>query len=692
MTIRALATASLALAMAALVLPGTARAAPEPKSIPWDDTGGFDHVDGSGMQREGHSLLLHQRNAANIAASAGAESQDIGDIAVIVDNGSILTQPAGPNLFDLASGTAIHLSPGTDEFSLAIAATALDLTFGADLLLGDDDTTEVTFPAGFPFLGTVYTDIWVNSDGNITLGEGDDASTARDAARLISGPPRISPLLVDLDPTAGGASVHADVRSDRLVVTWDNVPQFGVGDSNTFQAVLHSDGSIDLVFDAVESPIGVVGVAEGHNELPFNEVDFSADLPATHGAGAIFEEFTTGHGVLIDVLAVGEEFYKTHSDDFDFLVIFTDFVVDLQGAFAFHLGVQNQTFGLGLRDVFDSSSVAGSAGELESILNMNRIGLYWPDAKKMVNPPIKKFRFSRGAASNGPPGPGQLTRRARWMGTLNRDFGAGGSYTLGLNSAMSIMAQEAGHRWLAFPVFVHPTKGFNFVDNFDLLGRANAHWSFFFNVTVPDDQFGGDPRASGAEGNAIASFGPHPACDPDQTLFQTQPDELIDGFTELDQYFMGLRTPEDTAGFWYIDEPTFPSGPSLEFARSFAAQDDVFLCGKQVDLTVDDITAVNDVFGGGVPENGVRFFLDRDNGFAPVFDTPGDEIDQDADSNDVFDVKTMAFILVVQTNPGKKSSAVSQVDTFRSTWEEYGNGPATGGLGRFDTSLNPAVH
>ena len=58
------------------------------------------------------------------------------------------------------------------------------------------------------------------------------------------------------------------------------------------------------------------------------------------------------------------------------------------------------------------------------------------------------------------------------MGTLNGDFGAHGSYTLGLNSAMSIMGQEAGHRWLAFPVFFPPSSDFS--DLFDLLGREVA--------------------------------------------------------------------------------------------------------------------------------------------------------------------------------------------------------------------------
>lgn len=263
------------------------------------------------------------------------------------------------------------------------------------------------------------------------------------------------------------------------------------------------------------------------------------------------------------------------------------------------------------------------------------------------------------------------------MGTLNGDFGAFGPYTLGLNSAMSIMGQEAGHRWLAFPLFVHPTKGFNFNDNFDLLGRANAHWSFFFNVTVPQSQFGGDPRASSVEGNAIIDLG--------GGFFLTQRNELIDGFTELDQYFMGLRTAGEVSSFWYVDDHPFP-----DFVSEFPAQDDIVFTGTRVDLNVSDITATQLVLEAifGTPPGAFARF-------GPRTPAVGDEVDEDAFGNPQLDVKTMAFILLVEQGPPNSAAhaaTIDQVDTFRSTWQQYGNGPATGGRGRFDTSLNPVIH
>ena len=485
----------LAFGLAALFVSAT-WAADQSKSILFEDTGPFKHVDETSAHRLSRQMLLHERNRIRLASAPNAVSQDVGDIAVIADNGAILIQPRPASPVDLPLPTNLTFTPTATGFNVAFAAASLDPAVGSPLPLGDDDTESVPLGFGFPFLGASYASIFVNSDGNITFGAGDSASTPRDAARLIGGPPRVAPLLNDLNPEAGG-TINASVRVDRVVVTWTNVPEFGTTNANTFQVTLFASGQITYTYANLDADFGVIGVAEGDNEGPINEIDLTADLPTAFAAGAIFEEFTPAiEETQVDVLALAEEFYRTHSDKYDFLVTFTDLVIDIGGAFAFEFNVKNNTQGIGL-PIEDFTSLFGSAGELESFLMMNRIGLYWPDARKMVDPPIQKFRFFRppGATLDGPPGADQISRRARRFGTLNGDFGAHGSYNLGLNSAMSVMGQEAAHRWGAFVPFVHPTKGIG-PDSLDLLGRELAHWSFFFNVTVPAAQFAGDPRAS----------------------------------------------------------------------------------------------------------------------------------------------------------------------------------------------------
>ncbi len=689
-------------ALALLFAGSTTFAAKIPKSIPWEDTGPFEHIDGSGPHRDSHNKVLQARAAKLTANASAPASADVGDVAVIVDDGTLIIPPTPPNLFDIAAGTTISFAPGAGDFSVSSAAGGVIAETGVPLGLGDDDAVALpAAPFSFSFFGTTYggggdPSIFVGSDGHITFGAGDGSSAARDAARHVGGPPRISVLLEDYDPASGG-DVRAEINATNIVVTWDAVPEFGSGNSNTVQAVLYDDGSIDLNYGSVDASTGVVGVAEGGDATPFSEIDYTADLPGTFPAGAIFEEFTLGSPVAqMDTLGVATRFLESHPDEFDFIVIFTEDVIDIGfGAFAFHQGIRNDTDGLGFfRGTFDFTSLlespdTGTIDELESVLNMNRIGLYWPDAHKLVNPPIKKFRFSSsvpGATLDGPPGSSQISRRARRMGTLQGDFGGNGAYTLGLNSAMSLMGQEAGHRWLAFPAFLHP--GFFF--SADLLGRSAAHWSFFHNVRVPDSYFGGDPRASSAEGNAIADLGaaasaglPVP-CDPGagESFFITEPNELIDGFTELDQYFMGLRAAADVSPFWYVDNPRSAfSGNPLGGNSSVAAQDDIIFCGQRIDLDVDDITIAGDVFG--LPNNGSR---------TPAFGDENDAATNPACGPSPTDVKTMAFVLLVDGGPSAHTAAIQHVDTFRSTWESYANGPATGGLGKFDTSLNPVCH
>ena len=71
----------------------------------------------------------------------------------------------------------------------------------------------------------------------------------------------------------------------------------------------------------------------------------------------------------------------------------------------------------------------------------------------------------------------------------------------------------------------------------------------------------------------------------------------------------------------------------------------------------------------------------------------GDEADSIASNGKPVDIKTMAFLLVVQSgDPSAHSTAISQVNAFRQAWQTYANGPATGGRGKFDTRLHPPIH
>lgn len=139
--------------------------ADDSKTISWEDSGSFKHVDRSSAHELSRQLLLHHRNRFRIASAPSAASLDAGDVAVVVDNGAVLIPPAGPHLFDLAVPTNITWSPTATGFSVALEGASFDPNIGGVLPLTDDDTENVPLPFSFPFLGSIYGSVFVNSDG-----------------------------------------------------------------------------------------------------------------------------------------------------------------------------------------------------------------------------------------------------------------------------------------------------------------------------------------------------------------------------------------------------------------------------------------------------------------------------------------------------------------------------------------------
>ena len=97
------------------------------------------------------------------------------------------------------------------------------------------------------FYGRRFTSLFVNSDGNLTFDEADNASTERGLERLASGAPRIAPFFADLDPSAGGR-VFFDSAADATTVTWCAVPGFDLPqtDHRAGRAVLERRHRIPL--------------------------------------------------------------------------------------------------------------------------------------------------------------------------------------------------------------------------------------------------------------------------------------------------------------------------------------------------------------------------------------------------------------------------------------------------------------
>ncbi len=495
--------------------------------VPWCGLTGHSPFAAIEKHHEFRMLVPARGLVVKAAPERAAVSRDIGNIAVIEGDATII-QPANP-----LTGFSfnIRFTPsGSSAYAISKTASSLDSDVGTKLNLQDDDSTRVPLPFSFTFYGQSHNELFVNSDGNLTFGVGDSASTERSVRRFARGAPRIAPLFEDFDPadreTPPDGGVFSKLLSDRAVFTWKNVTRFREAGqaflANTFQVTLFANGEIEFGYGTINLPPrlreGVVGISPGGADS-VTAVDYD-NPPAGPISGAIAEVFK--ENVEVDVVALAQRFYQTHPDDFDFLVLFGDFNFDLDGAFAFAQFVSNNVRGIGYRnivgtDIFNLTSLFGSAGRLQTFVQMGPLENYPGDPRANI--------------------PG-----------------------LGTNNTLDVLGQEIGHRWGAFVRF--RSGG---IDSDLLLGRDNSHWSFFH-----------DTDASELEGNDIEDLG--------NGEFQTV--AATERYSPLDQYLMGLRAASEVPGFFFVDNPA-----NTIRNRSSSPRIGERFMGTRRDVSIDDIIA-----------------------------------------------------------------------------------------------------
>jgi subtilase family serine protease len=129
--------------------------------------------------------------------------------------------------------------------------------------------------------------------------------------------------------------------------------------------------------------------------------------------------------------AIAKEFFRLHKDEYDFIVIFSnfDFQMPATEAEAFYLGVKNDTQGIG-KPLFDYSDFFGSNGKLQGTIDMGNVSTL------VTNPLNPKFE-----------------------------------------ETLRLLSHEQMHRWGAYVKF----KDANGNISTALLGKAEEHWSFLLD-------------------------------------------------------------------------------------------------------------------------------------------------------------------------------------------------------------------
>lgn len=160
---------------------------------------------------------------------------------------------------------------------------------GTPIALGDDDSEEVAIGFTFPFQGTDWSSVWVNSNGNLTFGSG-DTDFSESVAELLSDQPRIAALWDDLSPNQGGM-VIVDNSDGRFTVTFRDVPEFFASTTNSFAVSLSRRGSVSISYDGIASTDSIVGVTQGGGVADPGATDLSLGGPFS-SFGTTYEEFS----------------------------------------------------------------------------------------------------------------------------------------------------------------------------------------------------------------------------------------------------------------------------------------------------------------------------------------------------------------------------------------------------------------
>ncbi len=191
--------------------------------------------------------------------------------------------------------------------------------------------------------------------------------------------------------------------------------------------------------------------------------------------------------------AVAKEFYKTHGDDYDFLVFFTNFdhLMMTPTNRAFYTHIKNDTQGIGV-DPVDRTASYGSSGRLQGTIDMANIDGWVADP---MNPEFEKV-----------------------LGTLTH---------------------ELVHRWAANIQFVDSAGN----PSLALLGKDDSHWSYLL------DSEGSSLYGNNWQDNGDGTFTSVP---PVSAQAGTSRGRI---FNPLELYLMGLKDKSQVPPLTLIDNP-----------------------------------------------------------------------------------------------------------------------------------------
>ncbi|MFK7784874.1 MAG: nidogen-like domain-containing protein, partial [Crocinitomicaceae bacterium] len=144
---------------------------------------------------------------------------------------------------DAAQNTSVERPKPAAAMTKATSACFIPIDASYTVLPRNDDGSfgPIALPFTFDLYGSSYTQVWINTNGNLTF-TGPLATFS--ASGFPFGTPMVAPFWGDVDTrNTQGGQIHYKLSATNLIVTWDNVGYYNqqVDKLNEFQVVI-SDG------------------------------------------------------------------------------------------------------------------------------------------------------------------------------------------------------------------------------------------------------------------------------------------------------------------------------------------------------------------------------------------------------------------------------------------------------------------
>lgn len=201
--------------------------------------------------------------------------------------GACNTAPPPPSSNPTTSDPAVQMVPDPTDATTSTFAAGLSTSATRTTYL-DDSVVEVSFTRGFtfPFFGTAYSSVWINTNGGVTFGGG-STSFYMAASAISASNPGIAILWSDLDPSLGDPAnadqIDYQQFDDHFVITYTQLPEYTSAPAasrfNTMTLTLYDSGKVTMSYDTHDTTQAVVGVFDGSGT---GYVNVGLTSPATY--------------------------------------------------------------------------------------------------------------------------------------------------------------------------------------------------------------------------------------------------------------------------------------------------------------------------------------------------------------------------------------------------------------------------